>query len=113
MASLKFSTGGTRGDLATLRCGGLLRGCLPVFELGHDTVEARRAHEPLVNVASGLLSEAQGVRDVGCAGNGIAAGIELVSAGFESEAIHFDDAGWSDLETRAACEIRIHSFAYS
>src|ERR1035441_1104616 len=83
-----------------------------IFEPGHDAVETGGAHEAPVDVARGLLAQAHGVRNIRSAGDGVAAGIEFVAAGFEREAVDLDGAGLLDLQAGAAAEIGVNGLAH-
>src|ERR1039457_159710 len=104
--------GGQFGQLVAQAIAGLRGRRLGILELRHDAVEAGRAHQALVDVPGGLLAEAHGVGNIRSAGDGVAAGVEFVAAGFEREAVDFDGAGLLDLEAGAAAEIGIHGLAH-
>src|ERR1017187_9069380 len=104
--------GGQFSQLVAQAIAGLRGRRLGILELRHDAVEAGRAHQALVDVPGGLLAEAHGVGNIRSAGDGVAAGVEFVAAGFEREAVDFDGAGLLDLEAGAAAEIGIHGLAH-
>ena len=71
-----------------------------------------RSHQAFVDIARRLLAAAHGVGHVGCAGDDIAAGIEIGAAGLKREAIHDDRAFFLEFQAGGAAEVLVEGFAH-
>ena len=69
---------------------GFSGGSIAYSNSGQSEAKRFTPHEPLVDVAGGLLAVAHGVRDVRGAGDEVAAGVEALAAGLERVAVHLD-----------------------
>ena len=74
-------------------------------------VSSLLGHQPLVDLARGLLAAAHGVGHVGCAGDDVAAGIESGAAGLKREAIDGQRALVLEFQSGGAAEVLVEGFA--
>src|SRR3974390_1169519 len=87
-------------------------GCsLLVLEFGEEAVPAVRFHQLAIDVTRGLLAEGHSIRNVGGAGDHVAAGVEMRTAGFEGVAVDVNRPAFLQSKARGAGEVEVNRFA--